>query len=132
MVKIKVFRDSIEIKCKSIVPYHFKYKFLSKLAFYYILKSEGETIFKINKNKITEDEKKEFLKFYEQNNFVYTFEEFIELTMFPIGALEIYTKDNDKIAFIDFMPDGDVCSIWMDIYNMNYKQRLLDLIKDVV
>ena len=132
MVKVKAIKNSIEIKCKPLVPSDFKYKLLSKLSFNYILKSDGKSLLKIDKNEITEEEKNKFLNFYSQNNFDYSFEEFIELHMFPIDALEIYTEDNDKIAFIDFIPDGDVYLIWIDVYEKEYQEKLIDLIQQII
>ena len=132
MVKIKAIKNSIEIKCKPIVPSDFKYKLLTKLSFNYILKFDGKRLLKIDKNEITEEEKNKFLIFYNQNNLDYSFEEFIELHMFPIDVLEIYTKDNQKIAFIDFIPDGDVYLIWIDVYKKEYQSKLIDLIKQII
>ena len=132
MVKVKEIKNSIEIKCKPLVPFDFKYKLLTKLSFNYILKSDGKRLLKIDKNEITEEEKNKFLNFYNQNNFDYSFEEFIELHMFPIDALEIYTEDNEKIAFIDFIPDGDVYLIWIDVYEKEYQEKLIDLIQQII
>ena len=131
MVKVKAIKNSIEIKCKPIVPSDFKYKLFINLSFNFILKSNGKRILKIDKNEITEEEKNKFLIFYNQNNFDYSFGEFIELHMFPIDALEIYTKDNEKIAFIDFIPDGDVYLIWIDVYEKEYQAKLIDLIQQI-
>lgn len=132
MVKVKAIKNSIEIKCKPIVPSDFKYKLFINLSFNFILKSNGKRLLKIDKNEITEEEKNKFLIFYNQNNFDYSFEEFIELHMFPIDALEIYTKDNEKIAFIDFIPDGDVYLIWIDVYEKEYQAKLIDLIQQII
>ena len=132
MVKVKAIKESIEIKCKPIVPFDFKYKLLNKLSFNYILKSKGKRFNIFDKNKMTEEEKNEFLRFYNQNNFNYSFEEFIELNMFPTDVLEIYTKDNEKIAFIDFIPDGDVYLIWIDVYEKEYQSKLIDLIQQII
>ena len=132
MVKVKAIKNSIEIKCKPLIPSDFKYKLLTKLSFNYILKSDGKRLLKIEKNEITEEEKNKFLNFYSQNNFDYSFEEFIELHMFPIDALEIYTEDNEKIAFIDFIPDGDVYLIWIDVYEKEYQEKLIDLIQQII
>lgn len=132
MVKVKAIKNSIEIKCKPLIPTDFKYKLLTKLSFNYILKSDGKRLLKIDKNEITEEEKNKFLNFYSQNNFDYSFEEFIELHMFPIDALEIYTEDNEKIAFIDFIPDGDVYLIWIDVYEKEYQEKLIDLIQQII
>ena len=132
MVKVKAIKNSIEIKCKPLIPSDFKYKLLTKLSFNYILKSDGKRLLKIDKNEITEEEKNKFLNFYNQNNFDYSFEEFIELHMFPIDALEIYTEDNEKIAFIDFIPDGDVYLIWIDVYEKEYQEKLIDLIQQII
>ena len=132
MVKVKAIKNSIEIKCKPIVPSDFKYKLFINLSFNFILKSNGKRILKIDKNEITEEEKNKFLIFYNQNNFDYSFGEFIELHMFPIDALEIYTKDNEKIAFIDFIPDGDVYLIWIDVYEKEYQAKLIDLIQQII
>lgn len=132
MVKVKAIKNSIEIKCKPLIPSDFKYKLLTKLSFNYILKSDGKRLLKIDKNEITEEEKNKFLNFYSQNNFDYSFEEFIELHMFPIDALEIYTEDNEKIAFIDFIPDGDVYLIWIDVYEKEYQEKLIDLIQQII
>ena len=132
MVKVKAIKNSIEIKCKPLVPSDFKYKLLTKLSFNYILKSDGKRLLKNDKNEITEEEKNKFLNFYNQNNFDYSFEEFIELHMFPIDALEIYTEDNEKIAFIDFIPDGDVYLIWIDVYEKEYQEKLIDLIQQII
>ena len=132
MVKVKAIKNSIEIKCKPIVPSDFKYKLFINLSFNFILKSNGKRLLKIDKNEITEEEKNKFLIFYNQNNFDYSFEEFIELHMFPIDALEIYTKDNEKIAFIDFIPDGDAYLIWIDVYEKEYQAKLIDLIQQII
>ena len=132
MVKVKAIKNSIEIKCKPLIPSDFKYKLLTKLSFNYILKSDGKRLLKIDKNEITEEEKNKFLNFYNQNNFDYSFEEFIELHMFPIDALEIYTEDNERIAFIDFIPDGDVYLIWIDVYEKEYQEKLIDLIQQII
>lgn len=132
MVKVKAIKNSIEIKCKPLVPSDFKYKLLTKLSLNYILKSDGKRLLKIDKNEITEEEKNKFLNFYNQNNFDYSFEEFIELHMFPIDALEIYTEVNEKIAFIDFIPDGDVYLIWIDVYEKEYQEKLIDLIQQII
>lgn len=132
MVKVKAIKNSIEIKCKPIVPSYFKYKLFINLSFNFILKSNGKRLLKIDKNEITEEEKNKFLIFYNQNNFDYSFEEFIELHMFPVDALEIYTKDNEKIAFIDFIPDGDVYLIWIDVYEKEYQAKLIDLIQQII
>ena len=132
MVKVKAIKNSIEIKCKPIVPSDFKYKLFINLSFNFILKSNGKRILKIDKNEITEEEKNKFLIFYNQNNFDYSFGEFIELHMFPIDALEIYIKDNEKIAFIDFIPDGDVYLIWIDVYEKEYQAKLIDLIQQII
>lgn len=132
MVKVKAIKNSIEIKCKPLIPSDFKYKLLTKLSFNYILKSDGKRVLKIDKNEITEEEKNKFLNFYNQNNFDYSFEEFIELHMFPIDALEIYTEDNERIAFIDFIPDGDVYLIWIDVYEKEYQEKLIDLIQQII
>lgn len=132
MVKVKAIKNSIEIKCKPLIPSDFKYKLLTKLSFNYILKSDGKRLLKIDKNEITEEEKNKFLNFYSQNNFDCSFEEFIELHMFPIDALEIYTEDNEKIAFIDFIPDGDVYLIWIDVYEKEYQEKLIDLIQQII
>lgn len=132
MVKVKAIKNSIEIKCKPLVPSDFKYKLLTKLSFNYILKSDGKRLLKIDKNEITEEEKNKFLNFYNQNNFDYSFEEFIELHMFPIDALEIYTEVNEKFAFIDFIPDGDVYLIWIDVYEKEYQEKLIDLIQQII
>ena len=132
MVKVKAIKNSIEIKCKPLVPSDFKYKLLTKLSFNYILKSDGKRLLKIDKNEITEEEKNKFLNFYNQNNFDYSFEEFIELHMFPIDALEIYTEVNEKIAFIDFIPDGEIYLIWIDVYEKEYQEKLIDLIQQII
>ena len=132
MVTVKAIKDSIAIKSKPIVPSDFKYKLLNKLLFNYILKSDGKRLLKFDKNEITEEEKNEFLRFYNQNNFDYSFEEFIELNMFPIDSLEIYTKDNEKIAFIDFIPDGDVDLLWIDVCKKEYQAKLIDLIQQIL
>lgn len=132
MVKVKAIKESIEIKCKPIVPFDFKYKLLNKLSFNYILKSKGKRFNIFDKNKMTEEEKNEFLRFYNQNNFNYSFEEFIELNMFPTDVLEIYTKNNEKIAFIDFIPDGNVYLIWIDVYEKEYQSKLIDLIQQII
>ena len=52
--------------------------------------------------------------------------------MFQTDVLEIYTKDNENIAFIDFMPDGDVYLIWIDVYEKEYQSKLIDLIQQII
>lgn len=132
MVKVRVFNKSIEIKCKPIVPCSFKYKMLNKLASEYILKLEDKIILKIDKSEIDDEMKVGLQNCYQQNDFEYPLEEFIELAMFPISTLDVYTINNDKIAFIDFMPDGDVDSIWIDIYTQEHKQKLISLIQKLI
>lgn len=134
VINVKAIKNSIEIKCKPIVPARFKYKLLEKLISLYTLKVDDNIDFQFVKNsKIKEEEKKEILKFYEHNEFNYSFEEFLELTVFPIGTAELLSKKNyEKIAFIDFVPDGDVDVIWIDVYDKEHQQKLIDLIKKII
>lgn len=134
VIDVKAINNSIEIKCKPIVPAKLKYKLLEELISLYILKVEGNIDFQFDKNpKIEEKEKKDFLDFYEHNEFNYSFEEFLELTMFPAGTVELLSKNNEeKIAFIDFVPDGDVDLIWMDVYDKEHQQKLINLIEKII
>ena len=134
VIGVKAINNSIVIKCKPIVPAKFKYTLLEKLKSLYILKVEGNIDFQFDKNpKIEEKEKKDFLDFYEHNEFNYSFEEFLELTMFPAGTVELLSKNNEeKIAFINFVPDGDVDLIWMDVYDKEHKQKLINLIEKII
>lgn len=134
VIGVKAINNSIEIKCKPIVPAEFKYKLLEKLKSLYTLKVEDNIDFQFDKNpKIEEKEKKEFLDFYEHSEFDYSFEEFLELTMFPTGVVELLSKKNEeRIAFIDFVPDGDVDLIWIDVYDKEHQQKLVSLINQIV
>lgn len=132
MVEIKSFSNSIKILCKPIVPYELKVKLIKNLSIDYLLKSNDKMILKIDKSAIKDDEKTELLNFYKQNDFKYSFEEFIELYVFPIDVLDIFSTSNKKIATIDFMPDGDVDSIWIDIYTQEHKQKLISLIQKLI
>ena len=63
----------------------------------------------------------------------YTFEEFLELAMFPVGIVELLSKNNEeKIAFIDFVPDGDVDLFWIDVYDKEHQQKLLNTIREIL
>ena len=108
--------------------------YVNENSSYYVIDNKRNRKIRIVKYKIpvTEEEKNKFLNFYNQNNFDYSFEEFIELHMFPIDALEIYTEDNERIAFIDFIPDGDVYLIWIDVYEKEYQEKLIDLIQQII
>ncbi|MBQ2710940.1 MAG: hypothetical protein IJF66_03240 [Clostridia bacterium] len=132
MVKIKAINTSIEISCKPIIPCDFKYRMLNKIAVEYILKSDDKIILKFDKSEINNETRVALQTFYQQNDFEYSFEEFIELEMFPISTLEVYDINNDKIAFIDFMPDGDVDSVWIDVYSKEHQLKLVGLIKGVI
>ena len=54
---------SIEIKREPIIPCAFRYKLLNRMANNYVFKSDNKTIFEIEKNKIEEEGRTEFLKF---------------------------------------------------------------------
>ncbi|MBE5731015.1 MAG: hypothetical protein E7350_03610 [Clostridiales bacterium] len=132
-IDVKVKKNYIQLNCKPIIPIEFKYNLLQQLANFYILKSDEEPVFTINRTTITEEERKELLKFYEQYDVDYSFEEFIELHMFPVGELDLYSKDRTKkIAFIDFVPDGDVYSIWIDVFDQNSKENLVQIIRNII
>lgn len=134
VIKFRVIKKSIEIKCNPIVPAEFKYKFIEKLDQFYTIKLDNESDFKTMRNlKITDEEKNEYLKFYKQNNFKYSFDEFLQLAIFPIGSLEVFSKENnEKIAFIDFVPDGDVNMIWIDVFEDKFQNDLIKLINDLI
>ena len=131
MVAVKDYRSSIEIKSKTIIDLQIKMNLLNRLRSDYILKSDEKIVNEIVLDKISEKEKRDLRCFYEQNFYRYSFDEFIELIAFPITTIDLFSKDGTKIAFVDFMPDGDICSIWIDIYCPNYKQILLDLVKEI-
>lgn len=134
VIDVKVINNSIEIKCNPIVPSKFKYQLLEKLGELYTLKKNDKEVYeKVEKFKITDEEKKEYLKFYKQNDFHYSFEEFLALTIFPVGTLELLSKENnEKIAFIDFVPDGDVNMIWINVYDKKSRNSLFDLINNLI
>ena len=134
VIDVKVINDSIEVKCKPIVPAQFKYRLLENLQSLYTLKTDDNIDFQLVANlKIEEERKKEFLECYEHNEFNYSFEEFLELSMFPVGTVELLSKKKEeKIAFIDFVPDGDVDLIWIDVYDREHQQKLINLIKKII
>ncbi len=133
IIEVKVLKKAIEIKCKPIVPSKFKYQLLEKLGELYALKINHEEVYeKGGKTKISDEEKKEYLSFYNQNDFHYSFEEFLELAIFPVETIELLSKaNNEKIAFIDFVPDGDVNMIWIDVYDIRNKYILLNIINNL-
>lgn len=133
VINIKVIKNSIEIKSDPIISSKIKYQLLQKLGEMYSLKTDGKEFSELDGNfNITKKEKKEYLKFYKQNNFNYSFEEFLELTMFPVGEIDLYSKErNERIAYIDFEPDGDDNVIWIDIFDKKSKKKLLDLINSL-
>lgn len=134
VIDVKVINDSIEVKCKPIVPAQFKYRLLENLQSLYTLKTDDNIDFQLVANlKIEEERKKEFLECYEHNEFNYSFEEFLELSMFPVGTVELLSKKKEeKIAFIDFVPDGDVDLIWIDVYDREHQQKIINLIKKII
>ena len=131
MIKIKSFKNAIRIKCSPIIPGDFKYKMINRLTAVYLLKSDDRVIDFIKKPEISEEDTKDLMQFYEQNDFEYSFDELVELSLFPIGSFELFSKEGEKIAFFDLMPDGDVDSIWIDVFIKKYHQELLDFVNDI-
>ena len=133
VIDVKAINNSIRIKCKPIIPAEFKYKLLEKVGNLYTLKVGDSVDFQFDKELGIKKKKKEFLNFYLQNEFDYTFEEFLELAMFPVGIVELLSKNNEeKIAFIDFVPDGDVDLVWIDVYDKEHQQKLLNTIREIL
>ena len=105
MVKVKAIKNSIEIKCKPLVPSDFKYKLLTKLSFNYILKSDGKRLLKIDKNEITEEK-------YD----------------FKVGD-DVYIKDYDQYGVINKIIKKDLFSVSIGNIVANFKQNELKLVK---
>lgn len=135
-IEVKVINSAIAIRRNPIIPTEFKYKLLEKLGERYTVKDkekDQEISGKVEKIKLTDSEMEKCLDFYRQNNFKYSFEEYLECKSFPIDTLELFSmEDNTKIALVDFVPDGDVNLVWIDVYNANYKNSLVGLINSLI
>lgn len=136
-IEVKVINSSIAMKRNPIVPTEFKYKLVKKLGELYALKdkeNDKEISGKVEKIELSNDEKEDRLKVYKQKNIVkHSFEEFLEYNSFPFSTLKLFSKkNNERIALVDFAPGGNVNMIRIDVYNANYKKRLLDLINSLI
>ena len=130
VINVKNIRNSIEIKCKPLIPSKFKYSLLELLREHYILTTEsGEIIDDIKPDRLTLSDKMEYTSAYNEAGFGCTFEEFLELVCFPIGSVILLSKENkEKLAYVDFEPDGDVNMIWIELFSSEIKNDLLLLI----
>lgn len=134
VINVKNIRNSIEIKCKPLIPSKFKYSLLELLCEHYILATEsGEFLEDINPNILVFDDKREYTSAYIEAGLGCTFEEFVALVCFPIGSVTLLSKENkEKIAHVDFEPDGDVNTIWIELFRSEIKKQLLFLIDSLI
>ena len=134
VINVKNIRNSIEIKCKPLIPSKFKYSLLELLCEHYILATEsGEFLEDINPNVLVFDDKSEYTSAYIEADLGCTFEEFLALVCFPIGSVTLLSKENkEKIAHVDFEPDGDVNTIWIELFRSEIKKQLLFLIDSLI
>ena len=134
VINIKNIKNSIEIKCKPLIPSKFKYSLLELLREHYILATEsGEFLEDIKPDRLIFDNKIEYTSAYIEAGFGCTFKEFLELVCFPIGSVTLLSKENkEKIAHVDFEPDGDVNTIWIELFCSEIKSNLLFLIGSLI
>ena len=130
VINMKNNKNSIQIKSKTIIPSKFKYSFLELLREHYILATENcEFIENIKPESLTFDEETKYASIYNQSDWNCNFEEFLELVCFPIGSVTLLSKENkEKVALVDFEPDGDVNMIWIELFCSRIKNDLLLLI----
>lgn len=139
VIDVKAFKNSIEIKCNPIIPLKFKYIFLKKLKSIYNLKTNDDcfiedvdAFIECEKNNRATIKKEEYLNFYLENRFSFSFEDFLDLTTFSVGTLIISNQISKTIAVVDFVPDGEVNSIWIDICSSEHAENLLQLINESI
>lgn len=101
---------------------------------HYILATEsGEILDDIKPDTLKLDDKIEYTSAYNEADLGCTFEEFLELVCFPIGSVTLLSKENkEKIAYVDFEPDGDVNTIWIELFSSEIKNNLLLLIGSLI
>ena len=130
----KNIKNAIEIKCNPLIPAKFKYSLLELLREHYILATEsGEILDDIKPDTLKLDDKIEYTSAYNEADLGCTFEEFLELVCFPIGSVTLLSKENkEKIAYVDFEPDGDVNTIWIELFSSEIKNNLLLLIGSLI
>lgn len=130
VINVNTIKNFIEIKCKPIIPSKFKYSFLESLKKDYFLATEtGEIIGDIKPDELTFDDKTKYMSAYTEVSLGCTFEEFLELVCFPIGSVTLLSKeDQKKIAYLDFEPDGDTNTIWIELFSPQSKKKILLLI----
>ena len=134
VMNIKNIKNSIEIKCEPIIPSEFKYSLLDLLNEHYILTTEsGDLLENVKPDRSIFDNKIEYTSAYVEADLDCTFEEFLELVCFPVGSVILLSKeDKEKIAYVDFEPDGDINTIWVEVAHSAIKNKLLLLINSLI
>ena len=132
VIQLKHTKNYIKIIGSSIISAKYKCDLIKNLNLKFELKTSENVAIRddLFVNEITKQDEDNYLDCYKEGDFNCSFEDFLELVAFPFSKLKIYLYgSNANIATIDFEPDGDIDTIWIDILNSEYLQDLLEVIR---
>ena len=132
--RIKFSKNHIQIRTLYMVSAQYKRALLFELSRFFDLKNSDDIPIKDEMlvNQINEQDVGAYREYYEEGNFKCSFDVFLEWCSFTLSEVRIYIKDSTVcVASINFEPDGDIHTVWIDVFDAKYLSKLRNVIRRV-
>ena len=134
VARIKYSKKHIQIRASYMVPAQYKRALILELRRSFELKNSDDAPIKDDMlvNQMNEQDVDAYRECYEEGRFKCSFDTFLEWCSFTLSEVKVYLKGSTIcVATIDFEPDGDIHTVWIDVLDSKYLSKLRDAIRRV-
>ncbi len=127
VIRIRYTKKRIQINASYMVTAQHKRALIHELSRCFDLKNSDDCPIKDDMlvNHIDEQDVDKYRTCFEEGRFKCSFDTFIEWSSFTLSGVKIYLKGSTIcVATIDFEPNGDIHTVWIDVLDPKYMNKL--------